>query len=1132
MRTLKYIKYLRTGVLVFFVSFTACADGGKDYADNALFVDGISATEVTLFTLLNDYPALKDAFVGLDPVEFNQKLNASLSLRRDSVYQAMRGIEYMTLNPDSGLRPALLRASRVINRIRTQDEDAYRRATAFMERIRQAPSPFIPVVMPISHEGLNYLYNSHTEEELQQKMSDLAETLEDPETETTLKSIEDFLHKALIENGNSRDAIERIVSALGDQDLNRDRFLKSKLVGMIGGIGDMLGRKAGFSDFRSPDYAVKQLIVNLEEYNTASTGTDSGLNIYDTTSDYNQSLYNSELKTVLSDLYAGIRNLLTPPSSVVIDPSKTVLEDISVNLAELEFPASQSNVDSSLGKMLSVDLKGRNRASDSSSEAVSALESLLFTLVMADIYGYEWNNNPSFSSATPTISGSTQGTLTLGDAAYALRSKIRGDDTLSLIRFLYDSKNDGKVSRNNATYSFDINAPALMFLQGNSRGAMNPVDDQDDADSIYKKTLPWVLNWIKKIAYEGYGPYYAAGESPSANYQSSWNTDSFSIDVEKLNGSGSPVLPANEIGIGGFENSGETSYTIQEIAVTDRVADSKEEAFYKNFQWFLYEKRFVLIIPVHARLGASQIQHGVYITVIANGLMGLMDAKPYCELVCDKEDNGRWKKSGTYIKSDFRTTGVSSLNMSSVPGDSVVLVEAWGYGLDGKGSFAFGDDVLYGALYDSILFPQPPSVFRGLIPPAIAANAEVFGQLGFHGTTRVTAADVESNWDNRNGLLPFVAALAKALDDQTDSSAGKNAYTLLTDLARVAARPYLFRGTEPISGVSAIDQLKITGTGPSFGIRSPSMDDDLYYQDPALRSIISLLIEDERRYQDGLLNLVSKTDLLSDGVGMLAEFGRPERAAGREKLINGFLDLLDEVKVDADSPTPEQFNIETVFEELRDDIAGYPDSRSSDLDHSDWDGISDSVGFIYDFLANDSPYTLIGNIDALFDVIIDTRPADSEVRALLDIVAAILTEPDTSQSYLLTDIITQNGPGVVRSFIPNARGMTGALEGIASPNTFGPYFLDSVRSSYSIDAVLTDLERFLASPQIQGTGADPNNVLYATGTLMQAFADIAKNGKKPGGVGGYWFQDHWNITEESTSYFDRLNYVLSRKTPR
>lgn len=1131
-----YSMFQRSLILGILCIVASCSNTSKDW-QGTLFQDGLASPDVTLFTLLDDYPALKSVFLEADPGEFNVMLDASLSFHNNAAIGGLRTVEKMALNSNSALRPVLLRFSTLINRLRTQDSTAYESSLALMERIRQGDAPFLSVAIPLSHAGLNKLYGEKSDDELRNEFNELADDLESAETIDLLHDVEDFLYKSTIQNLNARDGLEKVVEALGDSTLNGDRYLKRKLVSMLGGLGDMLGQRAGFSDYRSPDYAVKQLIVNLEEYNTAATGMESS-NVFDSQWAYSQTTLgvgkNAELKNILVHLYQRARDLLQPPSSYVLDSSTPILETMSIRLNELGFANEIDGVDESLGKMMELDLNGLDRDSDGSSYSVSALESLLFMLVLGDTYGYQWANTPPFSSSTPTITGQSNsgegGVITLGDSVFALQSKIRGDDTLSLIRFLYDSRADSKVYKNGSVYLFDINAPALMFLQGQSRGEMNNVNNQSGADPIYSQTLPLVLNWVKRVIYEGYGPYYSSDMGPGGNYLSSWNTDEYRITVDRLGSSSG----THQIGLGGVEDPGGngTSYTINEIPISGREVDSREEAFYKNFQWLLYEKRFVLVIPVHARLGASQIQHATYITIIANGLMGLMNAKPYCDYglnTCDRDDNGRWLKSGFFIKPDVKQIADTNLVLSNTPGDSVVYVEAWGYGLDGQQNFAFADEVLYGALYDSILYPQPPTLFSGLIPPALSKNAPALERMGFLNAISVSSSQTETYWSDRNRLLPLIVALAAALDDQTDSGTNKNAYKLLTNLARVLVRPYLSRGNDPVSGVSNVYNLQIYGSGVSFGVRSPSMDPSDYYPDSDLRSIVSLLVEDQRRYQDGLLNLMSKTNLLSDVTGMLSEFGGSERAAGRDKLLNGFLQILDEVKVDSEAPTPAQFNIETVITDLRDEVADYPDNRPSDLESAEWDGVSDAVSFLFDILSNESAYSIIPNVDGLLEVLIESQPTQAEVSSLLDLVGVMLTESDgVTQSYLISDVLSSDVPNLLRSAAPHARGLVGVMAGIAAPDTFGDYFLLRIRSSYGIDEILIELEEFLASPTIQSTGVDPNNILYSAGTLSRAIADIKAQGRKTG-VGGYWFEDHWNVTEEGNTVFDSLNYIFSRK---
>ncbi|MCB1170514.1 MAG: hypothetical protein KDK25_09285, partial [Leptospiraceae bacterium] len=195
----------------------------------------------------------------------------------------------------------------------------------------------------------------------------------------------------------------------------------------------------------------------------------------------------------------------------------------------------------------------------------------------------------------------------------------------------------------------------------------------------------------------------------------------------------------------------------------------------------------------------------------------------------------------------------------------------------------------------------------------------------------------------------------------------------------------------------------------------------------------------------------------------------------------------------------------------------------------EWDDVSDGVQFLFDVLGSQSAYSLIPNVDGLLEVLIVSQPTQAEVSSMLDLVGVMLTESDgVTQAYLITDILTNDVPNLLRSSAPYARGLIGTLAGIGAPETFGDYFLLQMKSSYTIDEVLRDLEQFLAAPIVQSTGPDPNNVLYSAGTLSKAIADIKAQGRKTG-VGGYWFEDHWNVTEEGNTVFDSLNYIFSRK---
>jgi hypothetical protein len=138
-----------------------------------------------------------------------------------------------------------------------------------------------------------------------------------------------------------------------------------------------------------------------------------------------------------------------------------------------------------------------------------------------------------------------------------------------------------------------------------------------------------------------------------------------------------------------------SGFTIFEISKTDseRAVNSDEEAFYKNFQWLLYEKRFVVIIPASAKLDASlAFEEALFIVAIGNGLKGMMSLKPYCSgsaaSTCGGASNGTWsKKYFGEFKRYYCTVAIKILlllKFSSVAGDSAVYVEGWGYGAAGN----------------------------------------------------------------------------------------------------------------------------------------------------------------------------------------------------------------------------------------------------------------------------------------------------------------------------------------------------------------------------------------------------------------------------------------------------------------
>jgi hypothetical protein len=1157
-KNIKIKNKIITILLSFFIAltFTSCKDQ-KDMLNP--FQDKIQPKE-GLFNLLDDYPALKSLFVNVSPSECNYKLGESLGFYPESSVGGMRSLEVLTLNPDAKLCELLLQLAGLMQRIRTYDSNSYDKVMNLVQRIREHPDPFLENILPITHNGLKKLYIENTQESFKSDTLDLAPTLEKPDTLTNLKDLEDLLDKTIRKNLNARDATEKLLQSLLIFSTNDTQDLSKALSNLLYNLGDILGAKVGYSQ-KSSDRVIKELIVNLENYTTPKTGTESN-NLYDDITAYQDTTYGgypSNLQNLLIELFKNLRKLVIPNNTQVKDTSKDILDETTKTLANLGF--SLSNVDQSLLDLLRLDFKGRNRISDINtiySGRFSGLEALAYMVALGKHFGYNWNFTCPSSTSPVYITGESSGYLTFGDSLTAMRSKNDCTD-LGTATIMKQANLLAETYKNGSVIKFDLNTPALCLLEGESKGDINCIDYNSDGkidpDPVYAKTLPWVFGWLVGVLFEGNGPFYYSGDPPTT-FNDTWFTSDYKIKVRN-----------NDFaGLGGIQNpAGNGShYTIREIPISNRAVSSKEEAFYRNLLWLLYYKRFVIVIPLQANfgegvLGSNAVKDAVYVTIIANGLKGLMNVKPYCSSSsspCAKEDNGKWILSGKRIKTynQIGDLDFSDNAWSTVPGDAVMLVEVWGCDVVNPCNYGFSGDnpengeILYKTVYSSVLFPRNASDFYGAIPPALSRLFPVMERLAFLTSDQVTLDNLSSYWDNRNRLTPVLTSLIKVLKDQTQSindgnpSNDINAYNLMVDLLIPLIKNYLFVGNDPYefsqSGKNAsITMFRTLGyrANNTTSIRNPDLQEEYYYPDAeyvlgstrlGYRSIVSILTENQSRYYDGLLSMVAQSHLLEEVVKLLQELGQSKYDTNRQKFVYAIKTFLNEIKLSSEMPSSVQYNIETTINDLAQKIADYPDMRSSNLSSADWKDITDIVQLGWKLLAKDGEYSISSKIEFLINIINDIDITESEITSLLNIINAIQVNDDLTPSYRLTKILTENLPPMLRSTADYTKSLIGIAAGISKPNAFGNYFMTKMKSSYHVKDVMYDLERLLTSNKIQSTIPSDQNILYQTGTLIKYLADIKEQGKKTGVV-GYTFEDKWNRTEVPDSYFDRISLMLS-----
>lgn len=1114
----------------------------KVFFDNVNSYDGIS-----LFTVLNGFPVLKSFFVSLDPVDFNKALGDNLAkASREDNLGTLRATQSALLVSRSSIQTLSSDGASLIEKMETTNPAAYDAVQPLFEKIRAYPKPVVRNLIPISANAIRQEYLSKTKDQVTQSIQQFASDLKSTSTRDLLVEIEDVGYKGLVANANARAGVESLLNGFFDPALVADRSLKDGFISIIYDLGEMMFKRAGFSDFKTPNTAMKELVFNLDKYFTAGGAQHNA--------DYGDPLHPAELKSFLMESFQIVRSLLD--TGTLTATPVNLLQKTAENLALLDFAVAPSNVDNSLKELIRIDVDGKDRAYDGTSRSMSALETLFVVLTIANNYGFTWD---TAATGNDWVNGTTGGELTVGDAIHSLKSVMGSSDSFNFKNITNLSKTSGKVYRNGAVHSFDLNSRVLSLLENNARGITAPVTDPAAAnfDRVYNKTLPWALNWIKRVTYGGYGPYYnknrrdGAGNylSPDGTitrnndlsetlYQPSWQTHSYEVQLN---------LPAPNntkyVGLrGNYQNGANvpnTFYNITEIPKTDaqRAVDSDEEAFYKNLQWLMYEKRFVAVLPVRAKLAATvAFEEALFITAIGNGLVGMLNLKPNCNPTSCAADNGRWTiDNANYVKT-YSAAGSDLTYLSNTPGDSVMLLEGWGFGADGQQAFQV--TFVYPALW-SLIVPSPELIY-GMLPPVISLNVPVLERLGFTTSTKVIPDLVNSNWSQRNTLTPLVVALAKAMDDQVSGqqTAGfKNPYTLLTNLSEILSRPLVFFGpdttaTNPTNPAPpSFTQVRIVGMADGF--RNPVASVMEYYPITSsgaqeYRTLISVLSENTRRFQDGALNLIGKTQLLTGLTKFLGQLGLPANVNVKTKVFNGLKLVMGEIKLTVESPTATQFNIETKFTEWRDKVANYPTVNGTNIFDPLWSGVDDVVNLFKDYLSRSSGWSVVASLDFLLNLLLDISPSSADITQLLNLASSLFYNADNTRSYTITNILTQSLPPVLEAMSPYGRPLYGTGYYLAASGGFFSYLEAKMfmNPSFAVKDLFADVKNFLRSDIIQNKEDTNRSFLFSTGTLIRQMADIYQAGRKFSPVGFYMY-DNWNNDQPTSTLWDDMNFMFS-----
>ncbi|WP_210410013.1 hypothetical protein [Leptospira langatensis] len=945
-------------------------------------------------------------------------------------------------------------------------------------------------------------------------------------------------------------------------------------------------------------------------------------------------LHPAELETMLRDLFGVIKALIFPAGDVTVNVLKeTAKNAYTLDFMRNSTGSSQTFRDL---LQFDGDGRNRQTDVDSRPLSSLESLFIVLTLANNYGFRWNPTGTQTQNNAlTDTGSVTTGGELTLGDAMFSLGSIIGSSDNFNFKNITENSRTGGatgntKVFRDETpdtgpasadVYRIGFNTRVLSILEAPSRGVTLPITDtstgtaalnESQFDKVYNKTVPWMLDWIVKVTLEGYGPYYSQTDSggnpiaPNGNllqYQPTWKTSQYYIQVIPRTGmtsstrlacdpnpNGTAVTNAAtaietecRIYMGGSQegatnpataNPGATKgiYSIPETISAPIQVATAEEAFYRNLQWLLYEKRFVAVLPVRAKLAATvTYEEALFITAIGNGILGMMNLSPNCAPTKDNctNYNGYWQKKGTPIKSfsgsqngPWEVMGTDLQDISNIPADSVFFMEGWGYGLAGDDVFQV--TAVYSALFP-LLIPDPTTAY-GMIPPTISQNAGVIKQLGFLGTADVpstSATPSDPNWTNRNRLTPFIVALAKALGDDAkipaNRAAGNNPYKVFTNLAEIFSRPYLFYGpdTTAVTGnnlpaTPSFNQIRTVGIGS--GIRNGAATPVEYKPSKNYRSLLSVLIEgnaldgsgnetnDRNRMTDGPLDLLSKTDILSGLITFTTNLGDPNKTDARDQIMSGLQLILGETKLwsdcggkaNFDTNCPNQFSVDVAFDWLTVRIAdNYDAMPRNNLYDSSWSKIDDLVRRMRDYVSKTSGWSLVRSLDFLLDLLLDIQITATDVTNTLDLLSSLLYKDDPAppgyiRTYTISDILSTSLPPVLDAMAPYGKSLYATGYQMGKPGSFFTYMENHAYMAphYTVADLFQNTKVLLRSNMIQTPFMDNRAFLYSAGTLIGLFGDIYEKGRRFSGEDAF-FYDNWNDNQPTSTYWDDLNAIFS-----
>ncbi|MDY6932742.1 MAG: hypothetical protein SVZ03_00805 [Spirochaetota bacterium] len=597
------------------------------------------------------------------------------------------------------------------------------------------------------------------------------------------------------------------------------------------------------------------------------------------------------------------------------------------------------------------------------------------------------------------------------------------------------------------------------------------------------RTANWMMGWIARACYEGEGPYYSTEDvtvngniytykSPNGdvyanidktvsdnwvyndcNYKSVWNTDHYLIELDDMVDMGDPVTRyypldnstyhngSSDKAMGLWNGTEAGCLTISEsvpgtsVSNEDRECQTYEEAIYKNFQWLLYDKKMIMVLPLRVALdkwdnpilGLVRMKGNAaaYIVLEAKGLIGLINLRKSISTGggTSIDGNGRWVL-------EKEINGIDNYQDSTKPGDFRVTFMLGGneFRMNLKLIITLINHYGLNDVLDTDLFFNTVLGKGRVVPEIIGSNINALKILGFFSEDVISSADAGIEgpyWDQRNPLLMIFTALLGEFHGYSSRETGKYPFTTLVNgLFPLLAKPLIYYQKD--AGPTPHNCWK-----PRFNVEEHyflkpgcTVDEDpeadwleeivTYYEPKANRTLLSMLSESEPRLCDGLISLLQNSNLLTRILSALKELGdsRYDDPIGadsddyttwgaRRRILYGLEQIISTIKttrgdvisrdyiLNLDYPTwmfaddgirPEDIMFDTIIDELiGSDVSGkglavFPDYREPahpDYRGYDWDNFNRLLNALGEMMADGSAYNVMDDITAITDTLMN-----------------------------------------------------------------------------------------------------------------------------------------------------------------